>query len=175
MQLNHSLIFRIINIVVACFMVIGGVATIMTGGFPQFIRGIFCIIFGVMVFVFEFRLPPIVTQYVSYMFSFLGRGIFYIFIGCIILNYLALAIASGVIVVLCGIAFVILEFIPSIEAPSNMRREALDESLSGMHGGRTSAWANNTTTQPSYGQDNVGYGRSAADTGFSSHQGAGAV
>lgn len=29
---NHSLIFRIINIIVACFMIIGGVVTIITGG-----------------------------------------------------------------------------------------------------------------------------------------------
>lgn len=97
-HINHSLVFRIINIIVACFMVIGGVCVILTGGefllhghnnhtsqayrnivimlgFPQFIRGIYCIVFGVMVFVFEFRLPSIITQHVSYMFSFLGRGL----------------------------------------------------------------------------------------------------
>lgn len=31
-HINHSLVFRIINIVVACFMVIGGVCVILTGG-----------------------------------------------------------------------------------------------------------------------------------------------
>lgn len=31
-HINHSLVFRIINIIVACFMVIGGVCVILTGG-----------------------------------------------------------------------------------------------------------------------------------------------
>ncbi|ORY93891.1 COPI associated protein-domain-containing protein [Syncephalastrum racemosum] len=141
-KINPSLAFRVANIIVGCFMVIGGVSTILTGGFPQFIRGIFCIVFGVMVFVFEFRLPPIVTQHVSYMFSFLGRGIFYVFIGCIILNSTALGIASGVIVAVCGLAYCGLQFVPKIEAPSNMRRQALDDSLAGYYGeGRASRWA----------------------------------
>lgn len=32
-------------------------------------------IFGIMTAVFEFRLPPVITQFASFMFSFLGRGI----------------------------------------------------------------------------------------------------
>ncbi|CDS11819.1 hypothetical protein LRAMOSA11463 [Lichtheimia ramosa] len=142
-HINHSLVFRIINIIVACFMVIGGVCVILTGGFPQFIRGIYCIVFGVMVFVFEFRLPSIITQHVSYMFSFLGRGLFYIFIGCIILNYIPLAIASGVIVAVCGVAFCILQFVPGVEPPSNMKRQALDDSMDShaTGGGRAAQWA----------------------------------
>lgn len=31
-NLDHSLVFRIVNIIVGCFMVIGGVCTILTGG-----------------------------------------------------------------------------------------------------------------------------------------------
>ncbi|KAI7872789.1 COPI associated protein-domain-containing protein [Spinellus fusiger] len=125
-------------------MVIGGVATIITGGFPQFIRGIFCIVFGIIVFVFEFRLPPVITQHVSYMFSFLGRGLFYIFIGCIILNEILLAIASGVIVALAGVAYSILQFMPFVQPPINMRREAFDDSLE--HKGNANQW--NTSPLP---------------------------
>ncbi|KAI8330710.1 COPI associated protein-domain-containing protein [Chlamydoabsidia padenii] len=144
MHLDQSLIFRVVNIIVGCFMIIGGVVTILTGGFPQFIRGIYCILFGVMVFLFEFRLPSIVSRYVSFMFSFFGRGVFYIFIGCILLNNLALGIASGVIVAIAGVVFVILQFIKSVKPPSNMRSEALDDSIqngAGL-GTRASNWAN---------------------------------
>ncbi|KAL0074346.1 COPI associated protein-domain-containing protein [Phycomyces blakesleeanus] len=156
--IDRSLIFRAVNIIVACFMVIGGVATILTGGFPQFIRGIFCILFGLIVFVFEFRLPSVLTQHVSFMFSFIGRGICYIFIGCIILNQLPLAIASGVIVAVAGVAYCILQFVPNIEAPSNMSRSALDESLGGSSGGgRAAHWAQNNENS---------YGQSAANTGY---------
>ncbi|KAI9488115.1 COPI associated protein-domain-containing protein [Zychaea mexicana] len=168
-NVNHSLVFRIINIIVACFMIIGGVCTIITGGFPQFIRGIYCIVFGVVVFLFEFRLPSIITQHASFLFSFIGRGIFYIFIGCIILNYLPLAIASGVIVAVFGVAYVILQFIPGIEAPSNMKRQALDDSMDGgggSSGGRAAQWAA-ANDQP-YGSP-TNYGPSAADTGYTAN------
>lgn len=77
-------------------------------------------------------------------------------IGCIILNYLPFAIVSGIIVrkekgagchggssvhvqlqvAGCGLAYIVLHFVPRIEPPSNMRREALDE----QQGGRTSRW-----------------------------------
>ncbi|KAI8378662.1 COPI associated protein-domain-containing protein [Choanephora cucurbitarum] len=129
MNLSHSVIFRVANIVVAAFMIIGGVMTCFAGGFPNFIQGIFVILFGIMTALFEFRLPAIVSQYASFMFSFMGRGLFYLFIGCITLNYGALAIASGVIVAASGIAYVVLHFLKSIEAPSNMQKRAFEEAV----------------------------------------------
>ncbi|KAG2216740.1 hypothetical protein INT45_003199 [Circinella minor] len=165
-NVNHTLVFRIINIIVACFMIIGGVCTIITGGFPQFIRGIYCIVFGVIVFVFEFRLPSIITQYASFLFSFIGRV--YVFIGCIILNYMPLAIASGVIVAVFGVAYVILQF-TNIEPPSNMKRQGFDDSLAGegVSGGRAAQWAS-ANEQSSFGSPG-NYGQSAADAGYSAN------
>ncbi|KAG1159138.1 hypothetical protein G6F36_014100 [Rhizopus arrhizus] len=52
----------------------------------------------------------------------------YIFLGCITLNYGGLAIASGVIIAVIGIAYVVLQFL-KIEAPSNMRKEAFDDAV----------------------------------------------
>ncbi|CAO3702785.1 unnamed protein product [Rhizopus stolonifer] len=128
MNISYPIIFRIANIVAAAFMIIGGVMTCIAGGFPNFIQGIFVILFGIMTAVFEFRLPGVITQFASFMFSFMGRGIFYIFLGCISLNYGGLAIASGVIVIAIGIAYAVLQFL-SIDAPSNMRKEAFDDAV----------------------------------------------
>ncbi|KAI9492583.1 COPI associated protein-domain-containing protein [Zychaea mexicana] len=129
MGVDISLVFRVINCIVAAFMVVGAVGKIISVGFPNFITGIFCIIFGIVTAVFEFRLPAQVTQYASFMFSFLGRGLFYIFIGCITLNYEALTIASGVIIIVVGVAYVVLHFVPGIQAPINMQKSAFEESL----------------------------------------------
>lgn len=49
------------------------------------------------------------------------RTIVYIFVGCIIIGDKWWKIASGALVVLIGIGYVALEFIPSIEPPANMR------------------------------------------------------
>lgn len=48
-------------------------------------------------------------------------GIVYIFVGSIILNDSAILKVAGTIVGVVGVGYVVLEFIPSIEPPSNMR------------------------------------------------------
>ncbi|KEF55334.1 uncharacterized protein A1O9_08084 [Exophiala aquamarina CBS 119918] len=67
------------------------------------------------------QVPPYVPRYASFLFSFLGRGVFYIFVGCLILEDNALRIVAGSIVGFIGLGYVALEFMPSIEPPSNMR------------------------------------------------------
>lgn len=55
------------------------------------------------------------------MFSFLGRGIFYIFLGSITCGDTWWKWTAGIIIVIIGLAYVALEFVPSIEPPANMR------------------------------------------------------
>lgn len=55
------------------------------------------------------------------MFSFVGRGVFYIFIGCIVLGESWFQYIPGGLVTFIGIAYVVLEYVPSIEPPANMR------------------------------------------------------
>lgn len=55
------------------------------------------------------------------MFSFVGRGLFYVFMGSILLNNGILRIIAGSIVAIVGLAYVVLEFVPSVEPPANMR------------------------------------------------------
>ena len=45
----------------------------------------------------------------------------YIFLGCLILGSKVISIISGSAVGIIGVGYVALEFIPSIEPPSNMR------------------------------------------------------
>ncbi|KAI9261619.1 COPI associated protein-domain-containing protein [Phascolomyces articulosus] len=176
-SVDMSLVFRIINCVVAAFMVIGGIGTIIREGFPNFITGIFCIIFGVITAVFEFRLPSQITQFASFMFSFLGRGLFYIFIGCISLNYGALAIASGVIVIVVGVVYTVLHFVPGVQAPSNMQRSAFEESLGystrpleqgGSYPGGGAAYNNGSYPSGGAAYNNGSYSTPATDVGHGS-------
>ncbi|KAI8889671.1 hypothetical protein K501DRAFT_320301 [Backusella circina FSU 941] len=124
--MNYSIAFRVVNIIVAAFMIIGGVMTCFAGGFPNFIQGIFVVIFGLITALFEFRLPAVITQFASFMFSFLGRGLCNL--GCITLSYDGLALASGIIVLVFGVAYIILHF-TRIEAPSNMQKRAFEDAV----------------------------------------------
>ncbi|KAK4041163.1 Golgi apparatus membrane protein TVP15 [Parachaetomium inaequale] len=108
--------FRIVNLVVAVLMVLGGISQFFPIGFQSSIIGVYVIIFGL-----EFQIPPQVSRYASFLFSFIGRGIFYIFVGSILLHDHTLRKIDGSIIGLIGVAYVVLEFIPSIEPPANMR------------------------------------------------------
>ncbi|KAL2153398.1 hypothetical protein VTH82DRAFT_4553 [Thermothelomyces myriococcoides] len=119
--MDFSDTFRIVNLVVAVLMILGGISQFFPIGFQSSIIGVYVIIFGLATGILEFQIPPQISRYASFLFSFLGRGIFYIFVGCILLHDHVLRIIAGSIVGLVGVAYVALEFIPSIEPPANMR------------------------------------------------------
>ncbi|KAI0840757.1 COPI associated [Hypoxylon sp. FL0890] len=113
--------FRIVNLAVGIIMVLGGISQFFNLGFQSIIIGSYVLIFGLAVALLEFQIPPQVSRYASFMFSFLGRGIFYIFVGSILLNNGVLRIIAGSVIGIIGLAYVALEFVPSIEPPANMR------------------------------------------------------
>jgi len=104
-------------------MVLGGISQFFPISFQSIIVGIYVIIFGLAVVGLELlpQVPPYLPRYASFLFSFLGRGIFYVFVGCIILEGRVLRIIAGSIIAIVGLGYCALEFAPSIEPPSNMR------------------------------------------------------
>ncbi|KAI1650648.1 COPI associated [Daldinia loculata] len=113
--------FRIVNLAVGVIMVLGGISQFFNLGFQSIIIGAYVLIFGLAVALLEFQIPPQVSRYASFMFSFIGRGIFYVFVGSILLNNGVLRIIAGSIVGIVGLGYIALEFVPSIEPPANMR------------------------------------------------------
>ncbi|KAI1268876.1 Golgi apparatus membrane protein TVP15 [Xylariaceae sp. FL1019] len=113
--------FRIVNLVVGVIMILGGISQFFGASFQSIVIGVYVIIFGAFVGLLEFQIPPQVSRYASFMFSFIGRGIFYIFVGSILLSLHWSRYIAGAIIGLTGLSYVALEFIPSIEPPANMR------------------------------------------------------
>lgn len=72
--------------------------------------------------------PPATSRYASFLFSFIGRGVFYIFIGTILLHDHVLRIIAGSIIGAIGLVYATLEFIPAIQVPENMRLNDYDDS-----------------------------------------------
>lgn len=124
LKMDFSNIFRLVNIAVGVLMIVGGISQfIHDQSFGVIIVGVYSVIFGLLVAGLEFlpQIPDYVYRYASFLFSFLGRGIFYIFVGCLVLSGHLLRYIDGSIIGIIGIGYIVLEFIPSIEAPSNMR------------------------------------------------------
>ncbi|KFY32866.1 hypothetical protein V495_08659 [Pseudogymnoascus sp. VKM F-4514 (FW-929)] len=114
-------IFRIINLATGALMIAGGISQFFFGNAQTIIIGVYVIIFGLAIGALEFQIPPQVSRYASFLFSFLGRGIFYIFIGTILFHDSTLRYILGSLIGAVGLGYSVLEFIPSIEPPSNMR------------------------------------------------------
>ncbi|KAK9778363.1 hypothetical protein SCAR479_04765 [Seiridium cardinale] len=126
MELSDS--FRLVNLAVGVVMILGGISQFFTdlNGFQSFVVGSYVILFGAAIGLLEFQIPAQVSRYASFLFSFIGRGIsllapVYIFVGSILLNSGVLRIIAGSIIGLVGVCYAVLEFIPSIEPPANMR------------------------------------------------------
>ncbi|KAF1992940.1 COPI associated [Amniculicola lignicola CBS 123094] len=119
--MDFSDIFRMVNFAVAVFMVLGGIGQIFNFHFSNIILGAYLILFGLGTAYLEVQIPQQVARYASFMFSFLGRGIFYIFIGSVAVGSGWYRIIPGAIVGFVGVGYAVLEYIPSIEPPANMR------------------------------------------------------
>ncbi|RDA96251.1 hypothetical protein CP533_1765 [Ophiocordyceps camponoti-saundersi (nom. inval.)] len=121
MAMELSDTFRIVNLGVGAITVLGGIAQIFGFNLQGIVVGAYMIVFGLAIALLEFQIPPQISRYASFLFSFIGRGAFYIFIGCLLLGARILQNIAGGIVGIVGLAYVVLEFIPSIEPPANMR------------------------------------------------------
>ncbi|PGH26930.1 hypothetical protein AJ80_01311 [Polytolypa hystricis UAMH7299] len=121
--MDLSNIFRLVNLVVGAIMIVGGISQFFPISISSVIVGIYVILFGLVTGGLEFMptVPSYLSRYASFLFSFVGRGVFYIFVGSIMLEGHVLRIIAGSIVGVIGVAYVALEFIPSIEPPANMR------------------------------------------------------
>ncbi|KXT08027.1 hypothetical protein AC579_2535 [Pseudocercospora musae] len=125
--MDFSDVFRIVNLVVGVLMILGGI-----GQFWPNINVHRCAWYrpsqslpddddDPLTICAEFQIPPQVARYASFMFSFIGRGVFYIFVGCIIMGDNWWKYLSGALITFAGIAYVVMEFTPNIEPPANMR------------------------------------------------------
>ncbi|KAM4056879.1 COPI associated protein [Hirsutella rhossiliensis] len=114
-------IFRFVNLALGAITVLGGIAQIFGFRLSTIVVGAYMIVFGLAIALLEFQIPPQISRYASFLFSFVGRGAFYIFLGGLLLGDMVIQKIAGGIVGIVGIGYVVLEFVPSIEPPTNMR------------------------------------------------------
>ncbi|KAH8808965.1 golgi apparatus membrane protein tvp15-like protein [Xylogone sp. PMI_703] len=119
--MDFSNVFRLVNLGVGALMIIGGIMQFFGLHFQSIVVGSYVVVFGLATALLEFQIPPQVSRYASFLFSFIGRGVFYIFIGSIMLDDHIPKIIIGSAIGIVGVAYCALEFLPSIEPPENMR------------------------------------------------------
>lgn len=67
-----------------------------------------------------------VSQYASFLHSFLGRGVFYLFLGVLMLNYYVILYVCGTAVAVVGLVYIALHFWAPFHPPSTMKPPSTD-------------------------------------------------
>ncbi|CDO54168.1 similar to Saccharomyces cerevisiae YDR100W TVP15 Integral membrane protein localized to late Golgi vesicles along with the v-SNARE Tlg2p [Geotrichum candidum] len=126
--LDLTNVFKLVNLAVGILAVLGGISQFFPVSFQSTIIAIYVILFGVGITFLELvQVPHATSRYASFLFSFIGRGVFYIFIGTILLHDHVLRIIAGSIIAVIGLVYVALEFVPAIQVPENMRLNDYDD------------------------------------------------
>ncbi|KAJ2556905.1 hypothetical protein EV175_001682, partial [Coemansia sp. RSA 1933] len=102
--------FRIANLVVAVLMIVMAIVFFTWGEFGRIMLGIFEIIFAVWMIMFEVAELAWLTPLVQFMFTWRGRGIFYVFIGCLTLGYRTVGWVLGAVIIAVGVVYIVLSF-----------------------------------------------------------------
>lgn len=84
------------------------------------IIGIFKVFLVVILIFVEFRQSPGLVKPFSFMFYFLGRGIFYVILGFITMGVTILSLVGGVVIILVGVVYIILHFAKNGHEPEYM-------------------------------------------------------
>ncbi|KKA30709.1 hypothetical protein TD95_004194, partial [Thielaviopsis punctulata] len=85
------------------------------------ILGLYLLGFGAGIGLLEFQIPPQTARFASFLLSFLGRGVFYFFLGSILADGGIMFQIMGGVTGLIGLVYIGLEFFPVVEAPASMR------------------------------------------------------
>ncbi|GFZ45801.1 hypothetical protein JCM24511_03531 [Saitozyma sp. JCM 24511] len=109
----------------------GGVGSLIHHSFSSIIIGIYEVLAGTIIIFLEARTPTeehkaLVHKYASFMHSFVGRGVFYLLLGVLMLNYYTILYVCGSIVGFAGLVYIVLNFVPLVEAPSTMQAPVTD-------------------------------------------------
>ncbi|KAJ2079843.1 hypothetical protein H4R24_003500 [Coemansia sp. RSA 988] len=100
--------FRLTNLVVAILMIISAIVFFTWSDFGRIMVGVFEIIFGIWMILVELSEMGWLTPYVQFMFTWRGRGLFYVFMGCLTLGNKTYGWVMGAIIIGIGIVYIVL-------------------------------------------------------------------
>ncbi|KAJ1735105.1 hypothetical protein LPJ61_000735 [Coemansia biformis] len=102
------LYFRITNLVVAVLMIVSGIVFFTWSQFERIMLGVFEVLFGLWIIAIELAETSRVGRYVQFMFTWFGRGLFYVVVGCLTLGHKTFGWVFGAIIAGVGVVFIAL-------------------------------------------------------------------
>ncbi|CCD27041.1 Tvp15p NDAI_0J01490 [Naumovozyma dairenensis CBS 421] len=124
--------FKFSNIIVGTSSVLSSLAqlTYIFTDFGKALLALYALVLSILIVHFEFKVPPQMYRFVSFYFSFLGRGLLYILLSIILFNGGPLKVINSIVLLILGLAHILFQFMPVVEEPSNYKAAGSSSSIS---------------------------------------------
>jgi len=130
-SISPSIAFQVTNTLAAGLLLGGGIAHLIYHSFTSIIVGIYAVVFGIIVAVLEWypigaERHAVLYRHSSFFYSFIGRGIFYMLFGVLLLDHYVVAYVFGGILIAVGVVFFVLQFVRIYDIPPSMQPPNMD-------------------------------------------------
>ncbi|GJJ71097.1 hypothetical protein EMPS_03447 [Entomortierella parvispora] len=147
-------LFRLLNLIVAVLIILGGILLFVhIGSWNSGILGVFVVLLGILTFALEFVIPESIVYNMGFMFSLLGRGLFYLSMGLLTLSWRWFNILVGTIIMVVGVFYIAMHYVGATPSPS--MSAVPNNSTTNLNAGQTSSYTN-PSDGPSMTQTNPG-------------------
>eukprot|EP00735_Rhodelphis_limneticus_P009811 TRINITY_DN2875_c1_g1::TRINITY_DN2875_c1_g1_i1::g.6035::m.6035 TRINITY_DN2875_c1_g1::TRINITY_DN2875_c1_g1_i1::g.6035 ORF type:complete len:167 (-),score=26.20,COPI_assoc/PF08507.5/6.5e-29,DUF3784/PF12650.2/0.16,DUF3784/PF12650.2/52,DUF308/PF03729.8/0.091,DUF308/PF03729.8/3.1e+03,E1-E2_ATPase/PF00122.15/6.4 TRINITY_DN2875_c1_g1_i1:385-831(-) len=136
--INLNRVASVLSIVCAILMVVAGIIRLTHAGtgtdaFQIAVVGFYLVVFGLLLSLVELRAFAVLTRHFGFLFSWIGKGLFFIFVACLLFGISPFHTAAGVVIILVGIFFICLQFVPSTKSPEALTGKKPDAMLENAH------------------------------------------
>ncbi|KAJ2349205.1 hypothetical protein GGF43_004444 [Coemansia sp. RSA 2618] len=100
-----SLVLLILNFAMGALMFVQGCLSVMEADVRHIMLGVMCLFFGLFVMVVEFLHIAALRMYASFLFSFCGRGLLYLIVGCLTVDTGSAELGIGLVLVIMAVIF----------------------------------------------------------------------
>ncbi|KAJ1759981.1 hypothetical protein GGF48_000799 [Coemansia sp. RSA 921] len=106
----RDILWRLINIVVAALWIVAAAFHFVDGSFQTVMPGVAILIVGVASIVFEFWRPELILENCYFLWNFMGRGIFFLLMGCLVMGFRVVNYVSSGFSWFFGLLYIVLWF-----------------------------------------------------------------
>ncbi|KAF9184737.1 hypothetical protein BGZ51_003164 [Haplosporangium sp. Z 767] len=109
-----SLFINSLNITLYLIILIAACLNITEASVNFIILNAFAACFACLLIISEIRLPQLTYEYFRFLCTYRGRGMTYLFFGCLVASRIPFNLYGGIIVVCMGLAFIVLSYVTLI-------------------------------------------------------------
>ncbi|KAJ1735106.1 hypothetical protein LPJ61_000736 [Coemansia biformis] len=102
------------NVLLGALVFVQGCLSAAAGDVRHVMLGIACLVAGLTVVTAEFVHVAVLRMYAAFLFSFCGRGLLYVVLGCLTVDTAAAELGVGVALAAAGATFLALALVPRL-------------------------------------------------------------